>query len=58
MQSASKPNETLQEKIKRLNDMQYEAMANAQAGQVVSDQFTKEFTNLEQEIAKLTAEQK
>jgi hypothetical protein len=56
MQSTSKPNESLQELLKRQNEMQYEAMAHAQAGQTVSDEFTNEYAELEKQIAQLTAE--
>lgn len=57
MQSTPKP-KTLQDMLKRQNEMQYAAMAHAQAGQQLPDDFTQEYTELEQEIAKLTAEKK
>ncbi len=57
MQSTPKP-KTLQDMLKKQNEMQYAAMAPAQAGQPLPDDFTKEYTELEQEIAKLTAEKK
>lgn len=58
MQSASKHNQSLQDLLKRQNEMQYEAMAHAQAGQEVSEAFTKEYTELEKRIAQLTGENK
>jgi pyruvate dehydrogenase complex dehydrogenase (E1) component len=58
MQSASKSNQTLQELLKRQNEMQYEAMAQTQAGQEVSEEFTNEYIELEKMIAQLTAENK
>ncbi len=57
MQSTPKP-KTLQEMQKKLNEMQYAAMANAQAGQPMPDDFTQEYLELEKEIEKLTAEKK
>lgn len=52
MQSTPKP-KTLQDMLKRQNEMQYAAMAHAQAGQPLPDEFTQEYAELEQEIEKL-----
>ncbi len=52
MQSTPKP-KTLQDMLKRQNEMQYAAMAHAQAGQPLPDDFTQEYAELEQEIEKL-----
>jgi len=43
MQSTSKPNETLQDLLKRQNEMQYAAMAHSQAGQPLPEEFAKEY---------------
>lgn len=55
MQSTPNP-KTLKDMLKRQNEMQYAAMAHAQAGQPLPDDFTKEYMELEKEIEKLTAE--
>ena len=57
MQSTPKP-KTLQEMLKKQNEMQYAAMAHAQAGQQLPDDFAQEYAELEQEIAKLQADKK
>lgn len=57
MQSTPKP-KILQDLLKKQNEMQYAAMAHAQAGQPLPDDFIQEYTELEQEIAKLTTEKK
>lgn len=57
MQSAPKP-KTLQEMLKKQNEMQYAAMAHAQAGQPLPDDFAQEYAELEKEIEKLQLEKK
>ena len=57
MQSTPKP-KTLQDMLKRQNEMQYAAMAHTQAGQPLPDDFTQEYTELEQEIEKLRADKR
>ncbi len=52
MQSTPKP-KTLKDMLKKQNEMQYAAMAHAQAGQPLPDDFTQEYLELEQEIEKL-----
>jgi hypothetical protein len=57
MQSTPKPR-TLQEMLKKQNEMQYAAMAHAQAGQPLPDEFSREYAELEKEIERLQAEKK
>jgi|GEM_PF-3871853 hypothetical protein len=57
MQSTPKPT-TLQEMLKKQNEMQYAAMAHAQAGQALPDDFAQEYAELEKEIERLQAEKK
>lgn len=57
MQSTPKP-KTLQEMLKKQNEMQYAAMAHAQAGQPLPDEFSREYAELEKEIERLQAEKK
>lgn len=52
MQSTPKP-KTLKDMLKKQNEMQYAAMAHAQADQPLPDDFTQEYLELEQEIEKL-----
>jgi len=49
MQSSPKP-KTLNEMLKKQNEMQYAAMAHAQAGQPLPDDFAHEYAELEKEI--------
>lgn len=57
MQSTPKP-KTLKDMLKKQSEMQYAAMAHAQAGQPLPDEFTHEYMELEKEIEKLKAEKK
>lgn len=52
MQSTPKPT-TLNEMLKKQNEMQYAAMAHAQAGQPLPDDFAQEYAELEREIEEL-----
>lgn len=52
MQSTSKPNESLEELLKKFHEMQYSAMAHAHSGQPLPDEFSKEFAELEKQIEK------
>ncbi len=57
MQSTPKP-KTLQEMLKKQNEMQYAAMAHAQAGQQLPEDFAQEYAELEKEIEKMQSEKK